>query len=113
MDGLTDELIRNLAVIEGLAVRSQTSSFFFKDKPRNLREVGKQLGANLVVEGSVLRSGNQLRINAQLVPVAQDVPLWSGRFNRELKDIFAIQDEISRAIVNKLRLDVGPGPATL
>jgi TolB-like protein/Tfp pilus assembly protein PilF len=109
VDGLTDELIRNLAVIEGLAVRSQTSSFFFKDKPRNLREVGKQLGANLVVEGSVLRSGNRLRINAQLVPVSQDVPLWSGRFNRELKDIFAIQDEISLAIVNKLRLTLGRG----
>ncbi len=109
VDGLTDELIRNLAVIEGLAVRSQTSSFFFKDKPRNLREVGKQLGANLVVEGSVLRSGNRLRINAQLVPIAQDVPLWSGRFNRELKDIFAIQDEISLAIVNKLRLTLGRG----
>ena len=109
VDGLTDELIRNLAVIEGLDVRSQTSSFAFKDKPRNLREVGEQLGANLVVEGSVLRSGNQLRINAQLVQVAGDVPLWSDRFDRELKDVFAIQDEIARAIVNQLRLTLGRG----
>ena len=109
VDGLTDELIRNLAVIEGLDVRSQTSSFAFKDKPRNLREVGEQLGANLVVEGSVLRAGNRLRINAQLVQVAGDVPLWAERFDRELNDIFAIQDEISRAIVNKLRLTLGRG----
>ena len=88
---------------------SRTSSFAFKDKPRNLREVGQQLGANLVVEGSVLRSGNKLRINAQLVQVAGDVPLWAERFDRELKDVFAIQDEISRAIVNKLRLTLGRG----
>jgi len=90
-------------------VRSRTSSFAFKDKPRNLRDVGAQLGANLVVEGSVMRSGNTLRINAQLIQVAGDVPLWSERFDRELKDVFAIQDEISRAIVNKLRLTVGRG----
>jgi serine/threonine protein kinase/tetratricopeptide (TPR) repeat protein len=109
VDGLTDEIIRNLAVIEGLVVRSRTSSFAFKDKPHNVRDVGDQLGANLVVEGSVLRSGTKLRVNAQLVQVAGDVPLWSERFDREVKDIFAIQDEISRAIVNKLRLTLGRG----
>jgi TolB-like protein/Tfp pilus assembly protein PilF len=109
VDGLTDEIIRNLAVIQGLQVRSRTSSFAFKDKPRNVHEVGQQLGANLVVEGSVLRAGNQLRVNAQLVKVAGDVPLWAERFDRELKDIFAIQDEISRSIVNKLRLTLGRG----
>jgi TolB-like protein/Tfp pilus assembly protein PilF len=109
VDGLTDEIIRNLAVIQGLQVRSRTSSFAFKDKPRNVREVGRQLGANLVVEGSVLRAGNKLRVNAQLVQVAGDVPLWAERFDRELKDVFAIQDEISRAIVNKLRLTLGRG----
>ena len=109
VDGLTDEIIRNLAVIEGLEVRSRTSSFAFKDKPRNLRDIGEQLGVNLVVEGSIMRSGSRLRINAQLVQVAGDVPLWAERFDRELKDIFAIQDEISRAIVNKLRLRLGRG----
>jgi serine/threonine protein kinase/tetratricopeptide (TPR) repeat protein len=109
VDGLTDEIIRNLAVIQGLRVRSRTSSFAFKDKPRNLRDVAEQLGVNLVVEGSVLRSGTKLRINASLIQVAGDVPLWSDRFDRELKDVFAIQDEISRAIVNKLRLTLGRG----
>jgi TolB-like protein/tRNA A-37 threonylcarbamoyl transferase component Bud32 len=108
-DGLTDEIIRNLSVIDGLDVRSRTSSFMFKDKPRNVRDVGRQLQANLVVEGSVLRSEGHLRINAQLVRAADDTPLWSGRFDRELKDVFAIQDEISRSIVNELRLKLGRG----
>jgi eukaryotic-like serine/threonine-protein kinase len=109
VDGLTDEIIRNLAVIKGLEVRSRTSSFAFKGKPRNLREVGQQLGVNLVVEGSIMRSGSRLRINAQLIQIAGDVPLWAERFDRELEDVFAIQDEISRAIVNKLRLTLGTG----
>jgi serine/threonine-protein kinase len=109
VDGLTDEIIRNLAVIKGLEVRSRTSSFAFKGKPRNLREVGQQLGVNLVVDGSVMRSGSKLRINAQLIQIAGDVPLWSDRFDRELRDVFAIQDEISRAIVDKLRLTLGRG----
>jgi TolB-like protein/Tfp pilus assembly protein PilF len=108
-DGLTDEIIRNLSVIDGLEVRSRTSSFAFKNKPRNTREVGEALQATLVLEGSVLRAGDRVRINAQLVRVADDVPLWSGRFDRELKDVFAIQDEISRSIVNELRLNLGRG----
>lgn len=109
VDGLTDEIIRNLAVIQGLQVRSRTSSFAFKGRPRNQRDVGQQLGANLVVDGSVLRSGNKLRVNAQLILVAGDVVLWSDRFDRELEDIFDIQDDISRAIVNKLQLTLGRG----
>ena len=109
VDGLTDEIIRNLAVIDGLQVRSQTSSFFFKDKPRNLVDIASQLRANLVVEGSVQRDGRRLRVNAQLVRVAGDVPLWSERFDRPLEDVFAIQDEISRAIVNRLLLTLGRG----
>ena len=109
VDGLTSEVIRNLAVIDGLQVRSQTSSFFFKDRPRDLKAIGEQLKANLIVEADVLRVGNKLRINAQLVPIDSDVPLWSERFDRTLDDVFAIQDEISRAIVNKLRLTLGRG----
>jgi TolB-like protein/Tfp pilus assembly protein PilF/tRNA A-37 threonylcarbamoyl transferase component Bud32 len=109
VDGLTDEIIRNLAVVQGLQVRSRTSSFAFKDKPRNLQQVAEQLGANLIVEGSAQRDGNRLRISAQLVRVEGDAPLWSDRYDRELKDIFAIQDEISRVIVSKLRLTLGKG----
>jgi TolB-like protein len=108
-DGLTDEIIRNLSIIDGLAVRSQTSSFVFKGKPRDVREAGDQLHVDYILEGSVLRSGRQLRINAQLVRVRDDLPLWSGKFDRELTDVLAIQDEISRGIVNNLRLKLGRG----
>jgi len=108
-DGLTDELIRNLSLIDGLAPRSQTSSFQFKGKPRNVREVGKQLAADYILEGSVLRAGSQLRVNVQLIRVRDDFPLWSGGYHRELSDVFAIQDEISRGIVNGLRLKLGAG----
>ena len=108
-DGLTDELIRNLAIIDGLAPRSRTSSFAFRGKQQNVREVGRQLGVDYVLEGSVLHSDRRLRIDAQLIRVRDDFPLWSGRFDRDLTDVFAIQDEISRGIVNSLRLKLGRG----
>jgi TolB-like protein len=108
-DGLTDEIISNLSVIDGLEVKSQTSSFYFKDKPRDIHSIGAQLGAKMILEGSVLRAGDKLRVNVQLVRVSDDYPLWSGRFERELKDIFAVQDEISRSVVNELRLKFGRG----
>jgi TolB-like protein len=108
-DGLTDELIRNLSIIDGLAVRSRTSSFAFKGQPRIVREVGKQLAADYILEGSVLRAGQQLRINVQLIRVRDDFPLWTGKYDRELTDVFAIQEEISRGIVNGLRLRLGRG----
>src|SRR4030095_11297730 len=103
-DGLTSEIIRNLSIIDGLAVRSQTSSFAFKGKQQNIRDAGRQLDAEYILEGSVFRSGQQLRINARLVRVRDDFPLWSGSYERELTAIFAIQDDISVGIVNNLRL---------
>jgi TolB-like protein/DNA-binding winged helix-turn-helix (wHTH) protein/Tfp pilus assembly protein PilF len=103
-DGLTDEIIRKLSLVEGLEVRSHTSSFVFKDKPRNIADVGKSLAANLVLEGSVLHSGDRLRVNVDLVRVADDTPIWSERYDRQLADVFTIQDEISRSVVNELRL---------
>jgi TolB-like protein/Flp pilus assembly protein TadD len=109
VDGLTEEIIRNLAVIDGLQVRSPTSSFVFKNTSLALASIGEQLRVNLIVTGSVQREGKRLRINAQLVPVASDVPLWSDRYDRTLEEVFAIQDEISRAIVNELRLTLGRG----
>jgi TolB-like protein len=108
-DGLTDELIRDLGNIEGLAPRSRTSSFSFKGKPRNMREVASQLQVEYVLEGSLLRDGKQLRINAQLIRARDDSLLWSGKYDREVTDIFAIQEEISRNIVNTLRLKLGRG----
>jgi serine/threonine-protein kinase len=108
-DGLTDEIISNLSVIERLSVRSRTSSFAFKGKPHNVQEAGRQLHADFILDGSVLRSGDRLRVNTQLVRVRDDFVLWSGKFDRELTDIFAIQDEISRGVVNNLRLRLGHG----
>jgi serine/threonine-protein kinase len=108
-DGLTSEIIRNLSIIDGLAVRSQTSSFVFKGKPRNVHEAGRQLAADYILEGSVLRAGRQLRINAQFVRVRDDFPVWSGKYDRELSDVFVIQDEIARGIVNSLRMKLGRG----
>jgi TolB-like protein len=108
-DGLTDELIRNLSIIDGLTVRSRTSSFGLKGKPRNIRDAGEQLQVDYILEGSVLRAGQQLRIDVQLVRVRDDFSVWSGRFDRELTDVFAIQDEISLGVVNNLRLKLGQG----
>ena len=107
--GLTSEIIRNLSLIEGLTVRSQTSSFALKSNVRSVREMGRQLAVEYLLEGSVLRTGQKLRINAQLIRVSDDVPLWSARYDRQLNDIFVIQDEISRRIVNSLRLKLGSG----
>ena len=108
-DGLTGEIIRNLSIIDGLAVRSQTSSFGLKGQFRNVHEAGQQLKADYILEGSVLRSGPQLRIDVQLVRVSDDFPLWSERFDRLISDVFVIQDDISLGIVNNLRLKLGRG----
>jgi TolB-like protein/Flp pilus assembly protein TadD len=108
-DGLTDELIRNLSLIEGLAPRSRTSSFAFKGKPRNIHEVAKELSADYILEGSVLRAGDRLRIDAQLIRTHDDFLIWSSKFDRVSTDVFAIQEEIARGIVNSLRLKVGHG----
>lgn len=74
-----------------------------------MREAGQQLEADYILEGSVLREGKQRRVNAQLVRASDDFPLWSEKFDRGLTDVFAIQDEISRGIVNQLRLQLGHG----
>ncbi len=103
-DGLTDEIIRNLSEIDGVTVRSRTSSFALKGKGLNAVEAGRQLGADYLVEGAVALDGDQLRVNAALVGTRDGSHVWSDRYDRKLTDIFAIQDEISRGIVNTLRL---------
>jgi len=108
-DGLTDEIIHNLSIIDGLEVKSRTSSFAFRGERKDVHQIGAQLRANLLLEGSVLREGNRLRVNVQLIRVKDDYPLWSGEYDREVNDVFAIQDDISRSIVNELRLKLGRG----
>ncbi|MEO8592286.1 MAG: tetratricopeptide repeat protein [Candidatus Solibacter sp.] len=108
-DGLTSEIISELSIIEGLAVRSQTSSFALKGKPRNVHDAGSQLQADYILEGSVLREGQHLRINARLVRARDDIPIWSRIFEHKWSDVLSFQNEISRGIVNSLRLNLGRG----
>ncbi|MEK7403583.1 MAG: hypothetical protein AAB225_00605, partial [Acidobacteriota bacterium] len=103
-DGLADEIITALSGLPGLRVTARTSSFAFRGKEQDIREVGRRLNARAVVEGSVRRSGSRVRVTAQLVETSEGYHLWSERFDRELTDVFAIQDDITRAIVNALRV---------
>jgi serine/threonine-protein kinase len=113
-DGLTEELINAFAQIEGLHVAARTSTFCFRGEGVDLREVGEKLNVGTVLEGSVRKAGNRLRVTAQLINVADGYHLWSKRFDREMQDIFDIQDEIARAIVDQLQVRlVGPKDQTL
>jgi serine/threonine-protein kinase len=107
-DGISEEIINALARIEGLRVAARTSTFAFKGRQEDLRQVGEKLNVATVLEGSVRRAGNRLRITAQLIKVADGYHLWSERYDRELTDIFEIQDEIAGAIVAKLRGAMAP-----
>src|SRR5712692_2285602 len=109
-DGLTEELINALAQVENVRVISRTSAFHFKGKTEDIRTVGQRLQVNTVLEGSVRRAGNRVRITAQLVSVADGSHLWSQRFDRELKDIFDVQDEVARAILDTLRVKLAGEP---
>jgi len=108
-DGLTDEIISSLSVIDGLTVRSRTSTFSLKGKRVSASEAGRELSADYLVEGSVLRAGDQVRVTAELVRVSDDAPIWSNRFDRMLTDVLVIQDDVARGIVNSLRLKLGRG----
>ena len=103
-DGLAEEILNALTKLPGLKVVARTSAFAFKDKNQDIRGIGETLGATHVLEGSVRKSGNRVRITAQLISIADGCHLWSERYDREMTDIFAIQDEISEAIVAVLRL---------
>jgi adenylate cyclase len=102
-EGIAEEIINALSKIEALHVASRSSAFAFKGH-QDVRKVGEQLGAGTVLEGSVRKSGNRLRISAQLINVANGYQLWSDRYDRELEDVFAIQDEIAENIVRALRV---------
>jgi TolB-like protein/class 3 adenylate cyclase/cytoskeletal protein CcmA (bactofilin family) len=105
-DGITEELISALAKVKGLKVISQTSAFFYKGKDVDLRTLGEKLNVENVLEGSVRKSGNKLRITVQLINAADDTHLWSETYDRELKDVFDIQGEISLAVVDNLKMEL-------
>ena len=102
-DGITDELIDALAKVEGLRVASRTSVFALKGKPQDVRAIGAMLGAAVLLEGTVRKAGNRLRITAQISSTEDGRLLWSQRYDRRLDDVFAIQEEIGRTIVDTLR----------
>ena len=108
-DGISEELLNVLVKVEGLRVASRTSSFAFKDKDVSIPSIAKELNVDHVLEGSVRKAGNTVRVTAQLVDVHTDKHLWSETYDRQLEDIFAIQDEISGRIVQALMDTLGAG----
>jgi eukaryotic-like serine/threonine-protein kinase len=108
-DGITEEIIGALTRIETLRVASRTSSFAFKDKSEDVRSIGERLGVTTVLEGSLRRAGNRIRVAAQLVDVDSGYQLWSERYDRQMEDVFDLQDELARAIAGALKVRlVGP-----
>jgi adenylate cyclase len=107
-DGVTEDIITDLARVSGLAVASRNAAFSYKGRTVAPAQLARDLGVTHVVEGSVRKSGNRVRITAQLLDAATDTPVWAERFDRTLDDIFAIQDEISQAIVTALKVRLLP-----
>jgi TolB-like protein/Flp pilus assembly protein TadD len=108
-DGMAEEIINALNKVQSLRVAARTSSFAFKGKNEDVGEIGRKLKVSTVLEGSVRKMGNRLRITAQLVNVADGYHLWSERYDREMEDVFAIQDDISQAIVKALKVILSEG----
>ncbi len=110
-DGISEEIINTLVQIPGLKVAGRTSAFSFKNRNEDLRAVGEKLNVNTILEGSVRKSGNRIRITAQLIEASTGYHLWSQKYDRELNDVFVIQDEIAKAIVEQLQVTLEGKPA--
>jgi len=108
-DGLAEELLNLLAKVPGLHVAARTSAFAFKGKNAKMSEIGRELGVATLLEGSVRKSGDQVRITTQLINASNGYHLWSETYDRKLTDIFAVQDEIARAVVGALKIQLLPG----
>ena len=106
-DGLSEELLNQLAHVPHLRVIGRTSSFAFKGKSEDLRAIGRTLGVDHILEGSVRKAGNRIRITAQLIDPASGSHLWSDVYDKELGDVFAIQEGIARTVASQLRLEIG------
>jgi adenylate cyclase len=107
-DGITEDIITDLSKVSALSIVSRNTSFTYKGKAANVAQAARALGVNHVLEGSVRKAGNRVRITAQLIRASDDSHLWAERYDRDLSDIFALQDEISKAIVAALRLKLLP-----
>ena len=111
-DGLTEELINELSKVDGLRVAARTSAFQYKGREVDVRQVGRALDVGSVLEGSVRRSGNRVRISAQLVSARDGYQLWADEYDRDLADVFAVQEEIARSIVGALKVHLGGHAST-
>jgi non-specific serine/threonine protein kinase len=107
-DGITEDIITELSKIKGLNIFSRPTVLAYRDKPVTPAQIGQQLRASHVLAGSLRRAGDRLRINAQLIDTRTDFPLWSERYDREMKDVFEVQDEIARKIAEALRITLTP-----
>ncbi|HKP28241.1 MAG TPA: protein kinase, partial [Gemmatimonadales bacterium] len=112
-DGIADELISTLGRLPGLRVASRTSSFAFKGKTSDLRSIGSQLGVQTVLEGSIQRSENRVRVIARLVDVESDAQLWTGTYDGTTRDVFAMQDSVVKAIAGALQFSLSGGPVRM
>ena len=108
-DGLAEELLNRLARVQDLLVAGRTSSFYFKDRNESMAEIGRQLGVAHILEGSVRKAGNQVRVSAQLLRADNGFQLWSDTYDRNLEDIFSIQDEIAEAVTTALSVTLAAG----
>lgn len=107
-DGVAEEILNTLAQVEGLQVASRTSAFQLRDKDMGIQEIGRHLGVGSVLEGSVRKAGDQLRVTAQLIDVRSGYHLWSKRFDTSMQDVFKVQDDIAASIARSLRLNLAP-----
>ena len=107
-DGITEDIITDLSKISGLFVVARNTAFTYKDKPRTVQQVGQELGVQFLLEGSVRKAGSRVRVTGQLVSTEEGDHIWAERFDRDLTDIFAIQDEITHAIVEQLKVKLLP-----
>ena len=108
-DGMAEEIINALAHLPGWKVTARTSAFSFKGKDLRIAQIAAELGVEHVLEGSVRKAGNRIRITAQLIKAADGFHLWSDRYDRELNDVFAVQDEIAAAIAGALEAKLAGG----
>jgi len=109
-DGISEELLNILAQVNGMRVPSRTSSFTYKGSDKTASEIGQELKVDYLLEGSVRKDGNRIRVSAQLIKVDSDTHMWSDTYTRELNDLFAVQDEVAQAIVNALKVTMGGVP---
>lgn len=109
-DGLTEDLITDLSKIRDLFVIARNSSFSFRNSPKNVTEIGRELGVAHVLEGSVRKAGNRIRINAQLIDAVSGGHIWAERYDSDVQDIFALQDEITGKIISALHLNLATSP---